>query len=80
MDNYQVLDKSLYDLRDKLTKESLEIHKETYKCGNAFISERICYLEGKIYFVKRVNRKCVAIIDIKEKYKEIKNGNSSVDK
>ena len=80
MVKYEVLDESLYDLRDKLSKESLEIHKETYKCGNAFISDRICYLEGKIYFVKRVNRKCVAIIDIKEKYKEIKNNNSSVDK
>lgn len=80
MVKYEVLDESLYDLRDKLSKESLEIHKETYKCGNAFISDRICYLEGKIYFVKRVNRKCVAIIDIKEKYKEIKNSNSSVDK
>ncbi len=80
MVKYQVLDESLYDLRDKLLKESLEIHKETYKCGNAYISDRICYLDGNIYFVKRVNRKCVAIIDIKEKYKEIKNGNSSVDK
>lgn len=59
MVNYQVLDESLYDLRDKLSKESLEIHKETYKCGNAYISDRICYLDGKIYFVKRVNRKCV---------------------
>lgn len=80
MVKYEVLDKSLYELRDKLSKESLEIHKETHRCGNAFISERICYLDGKIYFVKRVNRICVAIIDIKEKYKEIKNSDSSVDK
>lgn len=60
------------ELRDKLTQEGIELHRENFSCGRAFITVRLVLLGKKVYLVKRVNRICVKIVCINSLVKQAK--------
>lgn len=60
------LSEDLYDLRNELAENGIELHKETFACGKAYISVRLVLLDKKVYLVKRVNRRCTKIVCVNE--------------
>lgn len=68
----EVLDKSLYPLRDELTKNGVVLHKEYFHCKNAVISVWLVLLGNKVYYVKNINRHCIKIVSVNNLVKEAK--------
>lgn len=64
------LSEDLYELRDELAKNGIELHKETFTCGKAFISVRLVLLRKKVYLVKRLNRRCTKIVCVNDLVKQ----------
>nr|DAJ94265.1 MAG TPA: hypothetical protein [Caudoviricetes sp.] len=64
------LSEELFELRNSLSKNGIELHKETFSCGKAYISVRIVLLDKKVYLVKRVNRVCTKIVCINDLVKK----------
>lgn len=59
-------------LRDEITNHGIELHRENFRCGKAFITVRLVLLGKKVYLVKRVNRICVKIVCINSLVKKAK--------
>lgn len=54
------------ELRDRITKESISVYYDSFNCGAFFFTIRICLLDGKMFLVKRCNKRCVEIVDLSE--------------
>ena len=68
----EVLDESLYSLRDELRKNGVVLQKEYYRCKNALFSVWLVLLGNKVYYVKNVNRHCIKIVSVSNLAKEAK--------
>ena len=67
-------------LRDELANNGTSIHYDSLKVKDLYFSVRLVYYKKRIYLMKRCNKRCIEIVDLMEEYKNIKNGDSSVDK
>ena len=67
-------------LRDELANNGTSIHYDSFKVKDLYFSVRLVYYKKRIYLMKRCNKRCIEIVDLMEEYKNIKNGDSSVDK
>lgn len=61
------------NLRDRLVNEGFSIHYDTFTSNGYFFSLRHVYLDKKIYLVKRCNKRCIEIVDLKQEYKNAVN-------
>ncbi len=56
-------------LRDTLSTRGLSIYYDSFYTRYGYVSIRHIYFEKSIYLMKRIDRRCVEIINLKEQKK-----------